>query len=152
MVSFVPCYCGKTEVAPILGGKVVDSVIHFITEPCHYVNPLKKDAQMADIEYVDVVRRPFKVKAVQITEDNIEKLAQYIGDVKRDDDGTIYILVDRRLVPAVSKVYVGFWMTRIGKQTRVYSNRIYKQDFMAMTDSVQEWLDFLDKEAAQNDA
>lgn len=146
MVKFKECYCGATDVAIILGGKVIDSVIHFIAEPCHYVNPLSKEAQMQEINYDEVVRRPFKVKAIQITEDNIEQLARYIGDLKEDDDGNVYILVDRRMVPNVAKAYVGFWMTRMRDQTRVYSKRVFNQQFMELTPSVQEWLDFIEKE------
>ena len=49
------------------------------------------------------VRKPFVVEAVEITDQNIHEVAKYIGDIKEKDDGTPYILVDRRLVPNVFK-------------------------------------------------
>jgi hypothetical protein len=84
------------------------------------------------------------VQGIEITEDNIKDLAKYIGDIEEDDDGTIYILVDRRKVPNVQRVYVGFYMTRMGKQVRVYSRKLFNEQFILKDETVQPWLDFLD--------
>ena len=58
-----------------------------------------------DMEFTTFVRKPFVVQAVEVTSENINEVAKYIGDVREREDGTKYILVDRRLVPNVFKVY-----------------------------------------------
>jgi hypothetical protein len=146
------CWCGWIRV-PIGEGGIVDQdkeKIHFIDEPCHYVNIPEKDVKMQEIKYVEIVRRPFKVEAVEITKGNITTLARYIGDLNQNDKGELYILVDPRKVPSIKEVYVGYWMTRMGKNVRVYAPRIKKQQFMDLTPSVQEWIEFLEKEAKDN--
>jgi hypothetical protein len=105
---------------------------------------------MQELVYTEVLRRPFKVEAIEITKENIGTLSRYIGDLDQEDDGTIFILVDDRKVQHVKRVYVGYWMTRIGKQTRVYSKRVFDEQFMTITPNVQEWIDFLDQEAKNN--
>lgn len=95
------------------------------------------------MEFATFVRKPFEVRAVEITEENIEEVATHVGDLRQKDDGTPYILVDRRLVPNVTKVYVGFWMTKMGENVRCYSRKIFREQFMESDDSVQQWLDYI---------
>jgi len=80
-------------------------------------------------------RIPFQVQAVEITEENLDEAAKFIGDVKEDDDGTRYILVDSRMVPSITRVYVGYFMTRIGKKVRCYSPRIFHEQFVKPANS-----------------
>ena len=95
------------------------------------------------MEFTTYVRKPFTVEAIEITEDNIASLAKYIGDIEVDDDGTMYILVDRRKVQNVFKVFPGFWMTKMGKYVRCYSKKIFSEQFIEKDETVQPWLDFL---------
>lgn len=95
------------------------------------------------MEYTTFVRKPFAVEAVEITTENIEELARYIGDLETKDDGTQYILVDRRKVPNVQRVYPGFWMTKMGDNIRVYSKKVFAEQFVESNDDIQQWLDFL---------
>lgn len=95
------------------------------------------------MEYTTFVRKPFSVEAVEITTENIEELARYIGDLETKDDGTQYILVDRRKVPNVQRVYPGFWMTKMGDNIRVYSKKVFAEQFVESNDDIQQWLDFL---------
>ena len=81
------------------------------------------------MEFTTYVRVPFRVEAVEITVDNIEEVAKYIGDVREKDDGTKYILVDRRLVPNVYRVFPGFFMTKMGENVRCYSRKIFLEQF-----------------------
>lgn len=74
-------------------------------------------------------RRPFYVDAVQVTEQNIEEVAKFVGEMRAKDDGTPYILVDRRVVPNVHRVYPGWWMTKMGDNVRCYSGRIFDEQF-----------------------
>lgn len=95
------------------------------------------------MEFTTYVRKPFTVEAVEITLENIEEVAKKVGDLKFKDDGQPYILVDRRLVPNVKMVYVGFLMTQMDENVRCYSPRIFKQQFMKMNDEIKPWLEFL---------
>lgn len=96
------------------------------------------------MEFTTFVRKPFVVEAVEVTLENIAEVAEHVGDLKSKDDGTPYILVDRRLVPNVFKVYPGFFMTKMGDNVRCYSRKIFLEQFMEKDDTIQPWLDFLD--------
>jgi hypothetical protein len=101
-----------------------------------------------EMEFTTFVRKPFVVEAVEITAENINEVAKYIGDVREREDGTQYILVDRRLVPNVFKVYPGFFMTKMGENIRCYSRKIFKEQFMEEDESIRPWLDFMEKQGA----
>lgn len=100
------------------------------------------------MDFTTFVRKPFVVEAIEITTDNIEDVAKYIGDVREREDGTKYILVDRRLVPNVEKVYPGFFMTKMGENIRCYSRKIFKEQFIEKTPEIEPWLDFMETQNA----
>ncbi|MET0786257.1 MAG: hypothetical protein ABWY25_06085 [Paenisporosarcina sp.] len=102
-----------------------------------------------NVELTTFVRKPFTVEAVEITEENINELAEFIGTVRTKDNGSPYIQVDRRLVPNVFRVYPGFWMTKMGDNIRCYSKRIFKEQFVETTSDIEDWVNFLngDKES-----
>lgn len=81
------------------------------------------------MQFDTFVRKPFLVEAVEITEENIEELAKFIGTLKRKGNGTPFIQVDSTKVPNIPRVYPGYWLTRMGKKTRCYSQRVFKQEF-----------------------
>jgi hypothetical protein len=97
------------------------------------------------MEFTSFVRKPFSVEAVEVTLDNIEEVAKYVGDLKEKEDSTKYILVDRRLVPNVYRVYPGFFMTKMGENVRCYSRKIFKEQFVEFTDEMAPWLEFMEK-------
>lgn len=86
------------------------------------------------MEFNTFVRKPFTVEAVEVTAENIAEVAKYVGDLREEDDGTQYILVDRRLVPNIARVYAGFYMTKMGKNVRCYSRKIFNDQFMLSDD------------------
>lgn len=94
------------------------------------------------MEFKSYVRKPFTVEAVQITKDNIEELAKFIGDLQFEN-GRPYILVDRRLVPNVVRVFPGYWFTRMGDHTRCYTKKIFAQQFTPNSDKLQTMVDFI---------
>lgn len=99
------------------------------------------------MDFKTFVRKPFVVEAVEVTAENIEEIAKYVGDLREKEDGTPYILVDRRLVPNVFRVYPGFFMTRMGENVRCYSRKIFKEQFMEQDAQIKQWVDFInDKE------
>lgn len=97
------------------------------------------------MEMTKYARKPFFVDAVEITADNIEEVAKDVGDLRSKDDGTPYILVDRRLVPNVTRVYIGFFMTKMGDNVRCYSRKVFKEQFVKSNDNIQTWVEFLEK-------
>lgn len=82
------------------------------------------------MEFTEFVRKPFVVEAVEVTEENIADVAEFVGTLRTKDDGTPYIQVDRRLIPNIYRVYPGFWMTRMGDNIRCYSKRIFEEQFI----------------------
>lgn len=99
------------------------------------------------MEFTTFVRKPFVVDAVEVTTENIGEVAKYVGDLREKEDGTPYILVDRRLVPNVFRVYPGFFMTRMGENVRCYSKKIFKEQFMVQDDQIKEWVNFINGKA-----
>lgn len=90
------------------------------------------------LEYNTFVRKPFVVEAVEVTEENIEGIAEKVGQVETKADGTKYIAVDRRIVPNIYRVYPGFFMTKLGDNYRCYSKRIFDEQFVIVDDSISE--------------
>lgn len=95
------------------------------------------------MEFATFVRKPFVVEAVEVTAENIAEVAKYVGDLREKEDGTPYILVDRRLVPNVFRVYPGFFMTKMGENVRCYSRKIFKEQFTETTEKINAWVEFM---------
>ena len=89
------------------------------------------------------VRKPFVVEAIEVTVENIGEVAKYVGDLREKEDGTPYILVDRRLVPNVFRVYPGFFMTKMGENVRCYSKKIFKDQFMEQNEEIKPWVEYM---------
>jgi hypothetical protein len=104
------------------------------------------------MEFTTFVRKPFVVEAVEVTAENINEVAKYIGDVREKEDGTQYILVDRRLVPNVFKVYPGFFMTKMGENIRCYSRKIFKEQFVEEDENIKPWVEFMANHGSQPDS
>jgi hypothetical protein len=100
------------------------------------------------MEFTTYVRKPFVVQAIEVTAENINEVAKYIGDVREREDGTQYILVDRRLVPNVFKVYPGFYMTKMGENIRCYSRKIFKEQFVEEDENITPWIEFMEKQGS----
>ena len=84
---------------------------------------------LSELQLESYSRKPFVIKAVRVTVDNIHDLAQYIGTVQYKDDVTPFILVDRTKVPNLERVYPGFWATFMDKNIRCYSDRVFRHQF-----------------------
>lgn len=100
------------------------------------------------MDFTTFVRKPFTVEAVEITEANISEIAELVGTLKEKEDGQKYIQVDRRLVPNIYRVYPGFWMTKMGDNVRCYSKRIFTQQFTETSPEIEDWVNFMNKQAA----
>lgn len=98
------------------------------------------------MELTEYIRKPFIVEAVEITKENVEDVAAYVGEVVYDeDDKPMYIESDRQLMPGIPRVYLGFYMTRMGDNIRCYSRRVFFEQFTMLNDDIQKWVDFLEK-------
>jgi hypothetical protein len=83
------------------------------------------------LDYKTYTRKPFPIKAIQITEENIHEVAKFIGEVRHKDDehSTPYILIDERIVQKVPKAYIGFWVTKVGEHYRCFTRRAFREQY-----------------------
>lgn len=95
------------------------------------------------MEFTTFVRKPFKVEAVEVTVENIAEIAELVGSLRQKENGTPYIHVDKRLVPNVFRVYPGYWMTRKDDNIRCYSKKIFQDQFVETTPSIEEWVEWM---------
>ena len=85
------------------------------------------------LEFERFVRTPFVVEATLITDENIEQIAELIGQV-RVKDGEKYIALDRRVVPNLGRAYIGWYFTQMDDNYRCYSPKIFTQQFVEVGD------------------
>jgi hypothetical protein len=96
------------------------------------------------VEYTKFVRKPFTVEATEITLENIGEVAEMIGTLREKDNGEPYIAVDRRLIPNLIRAYPGFWLTKMGDNVRCYAKRVFKQQFVALTPDIENWINYFE--------
>lgn len=100
---------------------------------------------MSEIEFNHYVRTPFAVEATLITEENIEAIADLVGTV-RVKNGEKYVALDRRIVPNISRAYVGWFVTRLGDNYRCYSPKVFSEQFEPMNETMVVCFDFNEKQ------
>jgi len=105
--------------------------------------------KIGNMEFTTYVRKPFVVEAVEITKENIAEVAKFVGDLREKEDGTPYILVDRRLVPNVFRVYPEFFMTKMGENVRCYSRKIFHDQFTEQTEDIEPWVKFINSDKSE---
>jgi len=81
------------------------------------------------MEFKQYIRKPFAVQAVEITEENFEEVAAVVGQVRTKGD-TKFIALDRRLVPNVTRAYVGWYLTFLNDNYRCYSPKVFNDQFV----------------------
>lgn len=82
------------------------------------------------MEFSQYIRKPFKVEAIEITDDNFMEIAKLVGE-PRTKNGVAFIALDRRVVPNVSRAFVGWFMTKLGDNYRCYSPKVFNEQFVA---------------------
>jgi hypothetical protein len=102
------------------------------------------------METAKFVRKPFVVEAVEVTTENIAEIAELVGALRENENGTPYIHVDRRLVPNIYRVYPGFWLTKMGDHIRCYSKKIFKAQFVETTQELESIIQTLNKDHADH--
>lgn len=81
------------------------------------------------MESARYIRRPFVVEATEITEANIDEVAALIGKVKEDEDRGKHIAINLRVIPGVPRAFIGWWLTKMGENYRVYSGKTFRKEF-----------------------
>lgn len=77
-------------------------------------------------------RKSFPVDAVQVTETNIDAVAEWCrGSIHHDESGTKYIKVrvDNPLTTRQTQGFVGDWVLYAGKGYKVYRDRAFGKSF-----------------------
>jgi hypothetical protein len=100
--------------------------------------------QGKDMEFTKFVRKPFVVEGLEITKENISEVAKFIGELREVDGLAPYIIVDERFVPNVDRVYIGYYMTKMGSNVRCYSRNIFRKQFIEQTDQMRELMNIID--------
>lgn len=95
------------------------------------------------IRYKDYIRKPFVVKGLEVTADNIEEVAKMVGTIHEDDEGK-YILVNSRLVPNIDRVYPGYYLTKLGHFVHCYAPLVFFDQFIEKTEDVTKWLEYIE--------
>jgi hypothetical protein len=85
-----------------------------------------------DIPFEQYVRKSFDVAAIQITDENIAELAPFIGTLEQQENGRYIIIVDRKLIRNLDKVYSGYWLTKMGTTLRCYSQNAFAKHFVSL--------------------
>lgn len=100
------------------------------------------------MEFKKYIRNPFLVDACRITADNIDEVAGLVGELKVKD-GTPFIILNRKIVPNVNRAYVGWFVTQLGDHYRVYSPKVFNDQFGDYADQV--WFDFAPEASEEPD-
>ena len=106
--------------------------------------PASEDGSFT-MNYKIFIRKPLRVQAVEITKSNIEEIAKYIGEIQDAIDGSKYIIVNRQVIPGVSRVYPGYWMTKTGQNIRVFSRTKFFDQFLEEDDTIRPMVDHMNK-------
>jgi len=106
-----------------------------------YNNKTLSDVNDSDLPFSLFVRTPFSVEALIITEENIDEVAKLVGTVKTKNDEK-YIALDRRVVPNISRAFIGWYLTRLGDNLRCYSPKVFMEQFEPMPDTMIVHFDF----------
>lgn len=106
--------------------------------------PAETSITKTDLKTKKFQRKPFQVEAIQVTEENFEKVAEWCGGAivtvqePHHGDGHLfpfepkrYIQVDvaRPLTKRQTEAYVGDWILFASKGFKVYANRPFLKNF-----------------------
>ncbi len=77
-------------------------------------------------------RKPFIVKAVQVTKENIREIAELLdGTLCYDDEHNPFLKVSRKKIPSSHQVVIGDWLTQLAEngKARTYSPEMFAEQF-----------------------
>lgn len=88
---------------------------------------------MGDLVFDKFIRTPFQVKAVRITNENMDQVAELCGEVKTRK-GERYIALDPHIIPNVKTAYRGWYITMLGDGLRCYAPKVFRDQFTKLPD------------------
>lgn len=104
------------------------------------------------LEYETFVRAPFKIEAVEVTDENIHQIAEMLGSKIFTDTrtGNTFIGVDNNEMPGIYRIYAGFWVTKMGHRFRAYSQQRFLKEFIRLSDGVEGWVKMAENEVEKS--
>jgi len=91
------------------------------------------------LEIAKYTRKPFDVEGAQVTEDNLNAVAEWCGgEVQEQTNGAKYIKVDvtRPITTRQTRAFPGDWVLLAGRGFKVYTEKAFRTNFVP-TDSIQ---------------
>jgi len=102
---------------------------------------------LSDSDFETFVRTPFAVRSVEITEENIDEIAAVIGEVQTHyKTKEKFISLNRKIVRDMSRAHIGWYVTVLRDNIRVYSPKIFNEQFVAASPDGTVTLDVSDEE------
>lgn len=82
------------------------------------------------LDFKPYERVSFEVEAVQVTKENIQEVAQLIGQLdKSANPAHPRIRVNPKKVPNIRFVNIGWWVTRVGDYYRCYKPKLFNEHY-----------------------
>lgn len=88
---------------------------------------------MVELDILEYVRRPFEVQVVQVTEENLQAVADWCqGEVRSTAEGNTFIKVKvyRPASSRQTRAFPGDWVLYSGKAYKVYNTEAFNKSFM----------------------
>lgn len=92
-------------------------------------------------DFLTYVRKPFFVKALKVTLENIHQVAEMIGDLREPPGEEPFIRVDKTKVPNIYNVRLGFYVTQMGRNIRCFAPEVFEEQFAEYTDELRDLLE-----------
>lgn len=127
-------------------GAHIDVYDHILAKARQELPSTETDTDLS-MEFATFIRKPFTVEAIEVTRENIHELSELIGEYGEDESGPyINADVENRLVPTVYRVTPGYWVTRMGRNIRCYSARVFFEQFVEMTPTLDMFMSLINEE------
>jgi len=86
---------------------------------------------MTDIQTTRFVRKPLFVDAVQVTAENLEKLAELCGGTigRKGHRQFIRLYLQYVRTPRQTVAFPGDWITKVGDTFKVWTNKSFRETF-----------------------
>lgn len=86
---------------------------------------------MGKLQFRTFERKPFRVEAVKITEENIDEIGELIGEVRiHRRTKHKFIITNPKIVSEVGMVYIGWYLTRFKGRYRCYKPIAFEKEFI----------------------
>jgi hypothetical protein len=97
-------------------------------------------APKPSLKFENYTRKPFTVQAVQVTEDNLNTVAEWCGgEVQTLSNNVKFIKVDvsRPITTRQTRAFLGDWVLYAGRGFKVYTEKAFRMNFAPEENVVQ---------------